>query len=168
MNDTNLVLQILVNNISLSDTAKERIAKEYEALAKLFDASDLDVDIKYQGSYALGTSIRPLNHDDDYDIDLVCILNNGLNNKPEEIKHSVGDVLLNSERYKDKVEENRRSWTVEYFNSHVDVLPSILDPDNNSDLLITDNKNGYNLINSSPFKFRDWFIRMSNYVPKKC
>lgn len=166
MNDTNLVLQILVNNISLSDTAKERIAKEYEALAKLFDASDLDVDIKYQGSYALGTSIRPLNHDDDYDIDLVCILNNGLNNKPEEIKHSVGDVLLNSERYKDKVEENRRSWTVEYFNSHVDVLPSILDPDNNSDLLITDNKNGYNLINSSPFKFRDWFIRMSNYVPK--
>lgn len=159
MDDFELLLRNIVDMISLSETAKKQITKEYESLAMLFDKSNLDVDIKYQGSYALGTAIKPLkSEENDYDIDLVVILENYTINNPRKIKEDVGNVLMESKLYRDKVTENRRSWTVSYYNSHVDVLPSIVDENGESDIIITDNKEGYRTLCSSPFRFKNWFL----------
>lgn len=160
MEDKTYVLQKLCQQISLSDTAKTNIVRQYKALGELISGSELicyDVDIKPQGSYNLGTAIKPLNGtDDDFDIDLVAIIHGKLD--PKETKLSIGQILKLSKMYSQKLlPEKKRAWTVEYSNSHVDVVPSVEDVD--ADISVTNKiQENYEYRKSSPFKFKDWFI----------
>lgn len=77
--ELNKILRELTENLDLTDTEEENIRKSYKAVGEwLSDENsslkDYDVEIRPQGSYNLGTIIRPINEDDDIDIDLVCEL----------------------------------------------------------------------------------------------
>lgn len=162
MRDTTFVLQKICKQIALSDTAKETVVREYKALGELITNSDRitsDVDVKPQGSYNLGTAIKPLNgSDDDFDIDLVAVIHGSLN--AAETKHSVGDVLKSSSLYAKKLlPEKNRAWTIKYQDSHVDVVPGV--DGQQSDIMITNriDKNTYRYRQSSPFEFKTWFMQ---------
>lgn len=164
LKERSYVLQEICKKISLSDTAKEAVKQHYNAIGNLVAESDLiegDVNVKPQGSYNLGTAIRPLNgSEDDYDIDLVAIFEE--QNDPQYIKKSIGEVLKQSKRYSEKLlPEKKRAWTIDYEGSHVDVVPvldgifSVEKPDIMVTNKISDNQ--YEFRNSSPFKFKNWF-----------
>lgn len=73
------ILQELAQNLDITESEDEDIRKSYEAVGTwLSDESsplkDYDVEIRPQGSYNLGTTIRPITKDGDIDIDLVCEL----------------------------------------------------------------------------------------------
>ncbi len=158
------VLQELCKKISLSDTAKKAVKQHYNAIGSLVTESDLiegDVNVKPQGSYNLGTAIRPLNgSEDDYDIDLVAIFEK--QNDPQYIKESIGEVLKQSKQYSKKLlPEKKRAWTIDYEGSHVDVVP-VLDgtfSEGKPDVMVTNkiSDDQYEFRNSSPFKFKNWF-----------
>ncbi|OLS10851.1 hypothetical protein AUQ39_02530 [Lacticaseibacillus casei] len=162
MEDNTIILQRLCQQISLSETAKATVVREYNSLGKLLSDSELldsEVTVKPQGSYNLGTAIQPLRgSEDDFDIDLVAILN--FSSNAEHTKKSVGKVLKSSQLYSAKLsEEKKRAWTIEYDNSHVDIVPAI--ESQVADIAIT-NKVGdsrYEYRQSSPFAFKDWFIQ---------
>ena len=90
--------------------------------------------ISPQGSFALGTAVRPLG-DDDYDVDAIC----ELQLTPQEVaqqqlKAMVGNRLKHPKsRYRHMIEPpqgGRRCWTIKYADSskfHLDVLPAIPD-----------------------------------------
>lgn len=87
-----------------------------------------------QGSFRLGTVVRPIKEgrEADYDIDLVSQLALAKENtSPGEVKHLIGDRLKENGRYKQMLDdEGKRCWTIEYAEQdgigfHVDVLPSI-------------------------------------------
>lgn len=95
-----------------------------------------------QGSFRLGTVIRPVVHgkEADYDIDLVCRLDApGPGMTPRRLKHLVGDRLKENGNYSRMLgKEGRRCWTLEYAEAdgigfHMDVLPST--PGNQTTLL---------------------------------
>ncbi|CAM3111209.1 nucleotidyltransferase (plasmid) [Limosilactobacillus mucosae] len=163
MKEYSYILNKICSFIVLSDSAKEAIKTHYLAISKLLANSNLidcPTNIKPQGSYNLGTAIRPLNGSDDYDIDLVVILM--YKYQPQYVKESIGKIIEESKTYHNKLlPEKRRAWTIEYANSHVDVVPAIAGKfsDDNSDILITDksDENIYTFLESSPFKFKDWF-----------
>lgn len=164
MHDTTIVLLQIAQSIALSSTADKIVRREYNSLGELLSDSDNfngEVRVKPQGSFNLGTAIRPLNgSDDDFDVDLVAIVPDSKTSK--ETKQSVGAVLKHSNRYSEKLEpEKRRAWTITYSNSHVDVVPAIECED--SDVLVTnkDNNNHYSYLASSPFSFKDWFDKQS-------
>lgn len=171
LKEQSYVLQELCKKISLSNTAKKAVKQHYKAIGSLVTESDLiegDVNVKPQGSYNLGTAIRPLNgSEDDYDIDLVAIFEN--KNDPQYIKETIGEVLKQSKRYSEKLlPEKKRAWTIDYEGSHVDVVP-VLDgifSDEDIDIMITNkvSNNQYEFRNSSPFKFKDWFIERGKNI----
>ena len=89
-----------------------------------------------QGSFRLGTVVRPIDPAVDYDIDLVCRL--GLQKESTtqaDLKRDVGLGLTayvnNGADGKPSVKERKRCWTLEYRTDpfHMDVLPAIPDAD---------------------------------------
>lgn len=89
-----------------------------------------------QGSFRLGTVVRPLRNgaEADYDIDLVCELAGHRDGtSPRGVKHSVGNRLKAHGTYKGMLdEEGRRCWTLLYAEDdgvgfHLDVLPCVPD-----------------------------------------
>ncbi len=84
-----------------------------------------------QGSFALGTAIRPLD-DCDYDVDAVCELAIPEESmSPSEVKAMVGDRLREHAGYAAMLgpkDGGRRCWTLQYAESssfHLDLLPAI-------------------------------------------
>lgn len=82
--------------------------------------------IYLQGSTALGTTVKPIGHNE-HDVDLVCH-NAGLGRwmPPALCKKLIGDRLKESERYRAILEEKPRCWRRNYKNEfHLDITPSI-------------------------------------------
>jgi hypothetical protein len=99
----------------------EWLAQEDSELAKF------DVDIYPQGSFRLGTMIKPWTNRDQYDIDLVCHLKiKKENTTQQELKDRVGERLKERNDIKEILKPSRRCWVLDYPEQfHMDVLPVI-------------------------------------------
>lgn len=117
---------------------KEAVER-YTAVGNWLDAADSPLK-KYrprvhpQGSFRLGTVIRPVanGREADYDIDLVCCLETPpVGIAPGALKNLIGDRFKDHGTYERMLdEEGRRCWTLNYAESdgigfHLDALPSI-------------------------------------------
>lgn len=179
----NKKLEEIVEKISISDAKYEDARRSYEAVGTwLSDERSFLYNFKphiyIQGSFALGTAIKPI-IGDEYDVDVVCLLQ--LTKKrvsQEQLKKLVGDRLKEHNKYKQILEEKRRCWTLNYADSskfHLDILPAIpsfldiLDMETYrssvfyNEILITDkNKDNYCFISdnwqkSNPLDYAEWF-----------
>jgi hypothetical protein len=87
-----------------------------------------------QGSFRLGTVVRPITEEDPYDIDLVCQLEIE-KIMPIDLKYMVRDRLMKHDKYNRMLDkkEGRRCWTLNYAEDddglrfHMDILPSVPD-----------------------------------------
>ena len=73
----NYLLRI-ASNLDISETMREKAETSYRAVGQWLGDCDDDSEVKImpQGSFYLGTVIRPVSDADEYDIDLVCLLKN--------------------------------------------------------------------------------------------
>ena len=163
----NIILKEIVDEISLTPAMFEKAVKSYEAVGSwLGDGIEYDVKILPQGSMNLGTTNKPITDEDDYDIDLVCLLENGMKLKAEEIKNIVGNRLKEHKIYKEKIlkeGEGKRCWKMQYDEFHMDILPCVpkyyYKEPNMTEIRLT-HKNEYNLYEdrySNPSGYRKWF-----------
>lgn len=127
--------------------SKYREAKEhYQAVGAWLGGHDSELaayepTIYPQGSFALGTAVRPLG-EDEYDVDAVCLLQlTAQQVSQQQLKELVGDRLKHPQsRYKCMIKPpngGRRCWTIQYADGskfHLDVLPAI--PDEHRWLLV--------------------------------
>lgn len=120
------ILDFIADELNITPTMMDKAVGSYEAVGKwLGEGIDYKVTIKPQGSMNLGTVVRPINEDDDYDMDLVCLLEDGQALLPKSLKGIVGRRLKEHEIYKQKLEkEGKRCWTMSYDGFHMDILPS--------------------------------------------
>lgn len=96
----NLILTKIVKEISITSTMMDKAVKSYEAVGKwLGDGIEYDVRITPQGSMNLGITNKPISDKDDYDIDLVCLLEDGQQLEAKDIKNIDGDRLKENEMY---------------------------------------------------------------------
>jgi hypothetical protein len=87
-----------------------------------------------QGSFAIGTALKPL-YDNDYDVDAVVQLEPipGQPLTQPEVKNLVGDRLKENKTYADMLdpkEGGRRCWTLKYADAskfHLDLIPAVPD-----------------------------------------
>ena len=121
------ILSTIADELNITQTMYDKAVQSYEAVGKwLGDGIDYTVEIMPQGSMNLGTTVRPLNEDDDYDIDLVCLLHEGYSLETGTIKRIVGNRLKEHQVYRDKLEkEGKRCWTMSYAGFHMDILPCV-------------------------------------------
>lgn len=131
----NDILEELGSSLDISKTEHETIGRSYEAVAGWLAKPDsslqpYDPQILPQGSFMLGTMVRPISDEDDLDIDLVC----QLKRKPaswtqNDLKLAVGNQIRANGTYNQMLDkEGRRCWTLKYAQEkyHMDILPSFV------------------------------------------
>ena len=101
----NYLLRI-ASNLDISETMREKAERSYRAVGQWLGDCDVNSDVKImpQGSFYLGTVIRPVSDADEYDIDLVCLLKNAMGKSEAEIKKVVGDRLREHKTYSSMLE----------------------------------------------------------------
>lgn len=163
----NRIYENIIEEISISETMLIKAISSYSAVGKWLGDCDPDLDVKImpQGSMNLGTVIKPISDEDDYDIDLVCLLKNGSELRAAEIKGIVGKRLKEHKTYKGMLEsEGKRCWTLRYDEFHMDILPCVpkdtyyIEPGRTELRLTHKNDDGtYEDKYSNPAKYKLWF-----------
>lgn len=143
----NRILEELVQFLDIPPGYYQKAVDRYQSMSEHFHRPEsvlahLDPSVYPQGSFRLGTVIRPLFPDEGYDLDLVCRI---ALNKARQTQHQVKDLIgtevksySRSQNFSSPPEEKRRCWTQEYQDEvhfHMDVLPSIPNDENAIDLL---------------------------------
>src|SRR5665647_724693 len=90
----------IAEELDISDTLFERAETCYQALGEYINNHcDCSVNVYTQGSFRLGTVIRPLSDEDEYDLDLVSEVTGASPITPKNLKNKIGDILRDSMRY---------------------------------------------------------------------
>lgn len=165
----NQLLEEIADELNIPDGTLEKAVNSYTALGEYINNnSNYSVDIYPQGSIRLGTAIKPINEDDDYDIDLVALVHHQFRDA-KNLKFEIGNVLKNSDRYSKMLEdEGRRCWTIKYAEDahfHMDVLPSQDDIAKDDDTIMITDKIGvlYSFRSSNPKGYAKWFYEKAKF-----
>lgn len=170
-------LEAVAQSLDITDTQYKQAVGHYRAVADWLTApnsilSGYNPEVYTQGSFRLGTVIKPVTDKDEYDIDLVCELC-PLNldvTSPGGLKHLVGKRLKENKLY-GHAREGRYCWEIKYAegtNFHMDIVPATSNnlewlgamltgnPYYNTMILVTDKKKN-NWLPSNPKGYAEWF-----------
>lgn len=165
------LLNRIGEKLQLNHTRTEKAEQSYKAVSEWLKKDEVffskyDMNIYPQGSYRLGTSVKPKSKEE-YDLDFVLevdydykIIN------PEELLNHLERRLKESEVYKDKIERKKRCIGINYENDfHLDVIPALpRDYFKGDNLKISDRKLAA-WLDSNPKGYIKWFE--SKYISQK-
>lgn len=134
-----IILDKIVELLELPDFAYDKARQRYEDLGTWFGREESVVSINNphifpQGSFRLGTAIRPLDDNEEYDLDIACKLRSGINqdsHTQKDLKDLIGEELeayRKARCIKNELEEKHRCWRLEYqddLSFHIDIVPCI-------------------------------------------
>lgn len=133
----NYAMNVLASRVRVSQAQYELCEKHFRGITSFLDNSALSIyhpKLRPQGSMRLGTAVRSLSNELDFDVDIVVELQD-LPDKftPKMLKDAVGDPLKKSDRYGKLLhpkEGGKRCWTIEYGDgTHADLLPAAVNED---------------------------------------
>jgi hypothetical protein len=131
-------LEGLAQELEVPPSRYDEARRRYKSVAEWLDREEstlkeFEPDVYVQGSFRLGTPIRPINEDEHYDIDLVCELNVPKDSvSQEKLKRMLGVEMRAYAKAQSMSPpgEGRRCWTLDYAEGaqfHLDALPAIPD-----------------------------------------
>ncbi|MER2493096.1 nucleotidyltransferase domain-containing protein [Catenovulum sediminis] len=173
INNFSQLLEEVAKELDISPSKYKLAVSRYESVATWLNDGEYEnfdgkINIYPQGSFRLGTVVRPIREqtEKDYDIDLVCEFEEHASaTQAGIVKHRVGNRLKEHTTYKEMLdEEGRRCWTLLYSEQdgagfHLDVLPSSgFSTVNYSPISITHKENEkYSWASSNPKGYAAWF-----------
>lgn len=175
--------------LDITPSQFEKAKQHYETVSDWLSREGSELrkyspDIYVQGSFSLGTIIKPLSGLDEYDIDLVCKLDLSKSEITQEsLKQKIGNRLKENTDYERMLQnpEGQYCWTIDYKEVpkfSMDILPAIKDDylwllelsvDRmyaESAICISDNKDAYYSTlsqrwrKSNPKAYVEWFKSM--------
>lgn len=181
-------IEEILKSIDISPTMFDYAVKKYKAISDYLSAYGLKADFYPQGSFKLGTVVRPYKEgkETDYDLDVICELDKQkTNTTAANTKSCVGNALKCSAIY-DKIllPEDDRCWTLEYAKNQgeigflLDIVPCVHQDDEtiksivqsgvdgvkaNSAIAITNRiSSSYFWYNSNPNGYFLWFDNINS------
>ncbi|MFC0300371.1 nucleotidyltransferase [Virgibacillus soli] len=133
------ILEEMIEQLDLPEYVVEKTIQRYKSLGEWFNREnstfkDVDINIFPQGSFALGTTIKPISEQEEYDLDMGCKINvpnfKSLFTQ-EQLKEMIGTELESyrvAKGIKQELEEKHRCWRLEYMDEikfHLDIVPCI-------------------------------------------
>jgi hypothetical protein len=131
-------IEALADELDISETRYEQAEQSYMSLGRWLNRpestiSRFDPVVYVQGSFGLGTVIKPLNEAEEYDVDSVCELRllGKMESTQQHLKAMLGAEIEAYRRSKGMVKplhEGRRCWTLNYADGaqfHMDVVPAL-------------------------------------------
>lgn len=182
----------LIEGLDIPQSLYVKAIEHYNAVAAFLQERGIESDIYPQGSYSLGTVVRPYKESEDaaYDLDAVCEIKiNKSDTTAEEIKKMVGDALKSDGTYRKMLQEEwDKCWTLEYADVNgigfsVDIVPAVAEEDiilkntletegvdftvYDSQIAIT-HKDGekYTWKTSNPKAYQNWFKKLNESFVK--
>ncbi len=179
MSPNEQALENLMRGLDISPSDFNQARDRYKGVGDWLSSGTYNcgdtVDVYLQGSFKLGTVIRPFSsgQDADFDIDQVCEIS-GRDAQPKTLKHDVGDRLKEHATYAGLLDdEGRRCWTLQYASAvgrpgfHIDVLPSRPRVEVGMQIDITHQDAGiYRWHRSSPKGYAEWFSVKNDMGPE--
>lgn len=184
-------LEALAEELEISDARYEQAQESYQSLGRWFNRpasrlANYSPTVYVQGSFGLGTVIKPLHATEEYDVDAVCELKALKTSQlsQQKLKTLVGNEMESyrkAQTMTKPLREGRRCWTLNYADGaqfHMDVVPALPNANDvrilfesrgldasraGTAIAITDNERlGYHDINndwprSNPKGYLDWF-----------
>lgn len=175
--EINKILKDLILRVDISPSDFELAKKRYLSVASWLEKGNYksgnSTEIYLQGSFKLGTVIRPYynSKDADFDIDQVCEIQ-GNYTSAKDLKHDIGDRLNENGDYSRMLDdEGRRCWTLLYSSAegrpgfHLDILPSKPKTQFTNQISITHKvEMNYVWRSSNPKDYYQWF-KNKNSIP---
>ena len=170
--DIEHVLREIARRMDITKEMRAKAITAYTSVGEYLqnqNQGECVVDIHPQGSFNLGTVVRPRYENEEYDIDLVCLVNDAHGHKLAKdakwLKARIGKNLKEHGVYGKKLDaEGKRCWTLQYDEFHMDVLPcrsfedEYADPGHTRIELTNRNEDGsYKYLLSDPAAYRQWF-----------
>ena len=131
-------IEALVDELGISDARYEQANDSYQSLGRWLNRQNstiaaYDPTVYVQGSFGLGTVIKPLNLAEEYDIDAVCELKKLDKSRitQQKLKVLLGREIEAYRLSKNMVKplrEGRRCWTLNYSDGaqfHMDIVPAL-------------------------------------------
>lgn len=184
-------LEALAMELEIPPSRYEQAEKSYKSLGEWLHRDESEVrvykpDVFVQGSFRLGTVIKPQSDEEEYDVDCACSLTTLDKSELSQatLKKLVGDEIKlyrKSKGITKEAHEGRRCWRLEYADGaqfHMDIVPCLPNSEDQRRLLearsldasfadtaiaITDNEVAdYNTITdgwprSNPRGYAEWF-----------
>ena len=139
----------LIEGLDISPTMHKNATEKYKAVGTYLQEQGLICDIFPQGSFSLGTVVRPFKEskEADYDLDFICCLSKDKDKiTPGYVKNIVKETLCKSEIYKEKLQniEWDKCWTLKYaeingIGFNIDIVPGVPESDEIVQSMISSN-----------------------------
>ena len=122
----------LVETLDITPTMYKNAEEKYLALASFLEEHGIEAEIYPQGSFALGTVVRPSAKDPNaaYDLDFICKVPQTRDQiSPSALRQKIEDVLKSDKRYADRLKKCGECFTIEYadigeIGFSIDVVPA--------------------------------------------
>ena len=152
VNDFN---EFMRDHVNLNPSRYERLKRSDKAVSEYLSQNLVGFRrTERQGSYALGTTIRPVKDTDEYDVDRLVYVEYDSSKGPKDYIDDVYWCLKANGNYADKVQRNTRCVTVNYAGEFkIDVVPCITY--NGNHFICNRKTDEYEVTDGSGF--RDWF-----------
>ncbi|MDG4720063.1 MULTISPECIES: nucleotidyltransferase domain-containing protein [Thalassospira] len=131
-------LDALANELEIPPARYEQAERSYKTLGEWFhrptsSVAKYEPEVFVQGSFRLGTVIKPNSSEEQYDIDCACVLSglSKLDVSQAQLKTLLGDEIKAYRKAKNmakEVQSKQRCWRLEYSDEaqfHMDVVPSL-------------------------------------------
>ncbi len=174
------VLREICQPLQLNPYRHKKAEERYHGVASWLneDKSSLKYlqgDIFSQGSFRIGTTVRPFSLDDtktEYDLDFVCLFQatKAQVGNPVDFLNRLQRRLAENPHYEKLIEPNkRRCVRLNYADDfHMDILPAIPDPERpDSTCLLVPDREVKDWKPSNPVGYADWFVQRSMTISEK-
>lgn len=164
------LLREITESLELTETQKKLAKERYEAVANVLAESGnpllANAKIYPQGSFRLGTSVKPLGRDE-FDLDFVChIPVNSSRYTSKEIFDVVGGALKDHGTYEKMLEAKKRCWRLNYAGDfHMDITPSTIDEWHHSDGEMVPDRQLSDWKESNPIGYAKWVEGIDSISP---
>lgn len=137
--DIDKTLSAILRETELPSEAKQKAKKRFQALGKWLNRDESKLAqykpfLYNQGSLRLGTTVRPISNEDDFDLDISCKFQKGANRgnvTQEQLRKVLHDELrafADSRNIGHNITEKHRCCRIQYSDNeafHIDVVPCI-------------------------------------------
>ena len=128
---------IILKNLEISETMFTNANDKYLAVAKLLYEKMNGAIVYPQGSFAIGTTVRPYKGGEDlsYDIDLILVVDRDKASLTGSyLLNDIYEILISNDLYKGKLEKSDKSITINYadiegIGFNLDIVPAVIESD---------------------------------------
>lgn len=172
----------IIRDLDISPTLYNNAVEKYQALGNFLNDNGLEAEIYPQGSFSIGTVVRPSTRDASasYDLDFICQVTGARDDyTPSGLRDKVECALKSNKTYADRLKIYDKCFTIEYadvgdIGFSIDIVPATDESDITKQRLILkstapdlidtsisipkcNNEHSFQWITNNPKGFRKWF-----------